>query len=614
MKPLTFLTVVSVLFSSAPLLGETVTVRPGQALQDAADRLQPGDTLLLSEGTYHQGFTLTKSGTAGRPITIKAEAPGKVIITGAMKTTPQFEKVQGDIYKAAWVAKNWKGSGTGRVWAIADGRNLYNYKNLNELRTRKKTPQEGFFCQGKEMHIRLLGGADPNKVSLAISRPDARVLLDIQGRQHIVVEGLRFHASPTAAVRLGASRTSDVCRHVVIRDCYFFGFHRGIVGQRSRRGNEEFGPSDITIEHCQFSNYPAYEWVRYGQLTGSTTWKAMYSSVLGGTGILPGGRARGWKIRHCYLHDCFDGIGVAATVSKDPALVNEYAYNLLHNCADDCIEFDTMEYAGVRVHHNVLLDGFCMLGLSPVQGGGVTIENNIVYVSPEYGLPWGVIFKFSTPWRFRPLTGMTIRNNTLVHTKCGVQWGANPNQNPYFKDNTVANNIIYARDWQSWGGLPYKLGLAVEKTNLCCGPSVIAGKDVPEGVLCTRNTAPFVKPNTDRHDAMPPLLPTLAGEGKLGRAKEIIRVNFSVSEEFVRAVVKDSGLPAAEYKDVHKTLGAVPPGAKWVFPRPGPRWAVGPSAPFHPPFPPSLDPWWVGFSDKPSAAKTVTFTPWRGKS
>jgi len=608
------LTFVGLLLAANPLFAETVTVEPGRSLQEAADRLRPGDTLLLVEGTYHQSFKLTKSGTADKPITIKAKSPGKVIITGAMKTTPKFEEIGAAIYKTTWVSKNPRRSGTGQAWVIADGRNLYNYKNANELRTRPKTPLEGFFCQGKEMHIRLLGDADPNKAKIAISRPDARVLLDIAGQQHIVLEGLRFHAAPAAAVRLGPSRKSEVCRYIVIRDCYFFGFHRAIAGRGVRKGNQEFGPSDITIEYCQFSNYPAYEWMRYGQLKGSDTWRAMYSSVFGGTGIFPGGRARAWKIRHCYIHDCFDGIGVAATGDRDPALVNEYAYNLLHNCPDDSIEFDTTEYAGVRVHHNVFLDGFCMLGLSPVQGGGVTIENNIVYVSPEYGLPWGVIFKFSNPWKFRPLTGMTIKNNTLVHTKCGVQWGADPKHNPYFKDNTVAGNIIYARDWQSWGGLPYKLGLSIEKNNLCCGPSVIAGKDVPEGILCTRNTEPFVRRDTNRWNAMPPLLPGVADEGKTGEAKEINRVNFSVSEDFVRAVIKENGLATAEYKDVYRNLGAVPPGAKWEFPRPGPRWSVGRSTLFHPPFPPSLDPWWVGFSDKPSTVKTVKFKPWRGKS
>ena len=612
MKSLSFLVIISLLAAS-PVLAETVTVKPGRSLQDAADGLKPGDTLLLADGIYHQSFKLAKSGTAGNPITIKAKVPGKAIITGAMKTTPKFEKVDGAIYKTKWISKNWRGSGTGQVWVIADGRNLYNYKNANELRTRRKTPQEGFFRQGEKMYIRLLGGADPNKANIAISRPDARVLLDIAGQQHIVVEGLRFRAAPEAAVRLGPSRDSEVCRHIVIRDCYFFGFYRAIVGRRARKDNQEFAPSDITIEYCQFSNYPAYEWVRYGQLTGSDTWKAMYSSVLGGTGIFPGGRARAWKIRHCYLHDCYDGIGNAATVSRDPALVNEYSYNLLHNCADDSIEFDTVEYAGVRVGHNVFLDGFCMLGLSPVHGGGVTIENNIVYVSPEYGLPWGVIFKFSNPWKPRPTTGMTIRNNTLVHTKCGVQWGANTSHKPYFKDNTVANNIIYARDWKSWGGLPVQFGLQVDRSNFCCGPSLAAGKDVPREIPSSIDTSPFVKPGTDRNDAAAPSLSELAAKGKLGAEKELSRPNFSLSADYVLAAVKECGLDAAEYKDMHKNLGATPYGTKWKFSRPGPRWSVGKSALFHPPFPPSLDPWWVGFSDKPSAVVTVKFRPWRAK-
>jgi len=613
MKSLPFLVIISLLLATNPILAEIVVVKPGQSLQETADKLQPGDTLLLTDGTYYQSFNLTKSGTADKPITIKAKTPGKAIITGAMKTTPKFEKVKGDIYKAPWTAKKWRGGGTGQVWVIAAGRCLYNYKNAGELNAMRKTPLEGFLRQGNAMHIRLLGGADPNNVGVEISRPDARVLLDIAGRQHIAIEGLRFRAAPESAIRLGASREAEPCRHIAIRDCSFFGFYRAIAGRRARKGKQEFAPSDITIEHCQFSNYPAYEWVRYGQLAGSDTWKAMYSSVMGGTGVFSGGLARRWKVTGCYIHNCYDGIGVAATVSKDPALANEYSYNLFHNCPDDSIEFDTMEYAGVRAHHNVFLDGFCMLGLSPVHGGGVTVENNIVYVSPEYGLPWGVIFKFSNPWKPRPTTGMTIRNNTLVHTKCGVQWGANTSHKPYFKDNTVANNIIYARDWKSWGGLPVKFGLQVDKSNFCCGPSLAAGKDVPREIPSSSDTSPFVKPGTERNDAAAPSLSELAAKGRLGAEKELSRPNFSLSANYVLAAVKECGLDAAEYKDAWKNLGAIPHGTKWKFSRPGPRWSVGKLSLFHPPFPPSLDPWWVGFSDKPSSARAVKFKPWRVK-
>ena len=336
----------------------------------------------------------------------------------------------------------------------------------------------------------------------------------------------------------------------------------------------------------------------------------MYHSTLGGNAILPGGNVTAWKIRHCYIHDTYDGIGVATTGEKgrdNPALEHEYAYNLLHRCADDNIEFDSMQYAGVRVHHNVILEGQCLLGLSPVQRGGVTIEQNIVYASPEYGIPWSVIFKFSTPsgsaWSlggFRPLTGMTISSNTTSR------------HGPYFKNNTVANNIIYARDWKFCSGLPWSEGLVIEKNNLCVGP-LIVDKNAPPGVLRTRNKEPFISQDTHFCDVMPPSLPGLVGEEEIVAEIEIGRVHFAVSEDYVRTAIEECGLAEAKYKDLHKKLGAVPPGVRWEFPPPGPRWAVGALALPRPPLPPSLDPWWVGFSDKPSDAKMVKIKPWRGK-
>ena len=659
MKSLVFLTTVSLLLAAVPLLAETVSVQPGQSLQEAADRLQPADTLLLAEGTYYQRFELKKSGEPGKPITIRAATPGKVIITGAMKSTSKFERVEGAIhkpvpasitarmepaklepvegaiYKTKWAAaKRWSGRGTRQAWVIADGRSLCNYSSLEEMRTcrwgkgRDTTPQEGWFYQDGEMYIRLLNGADPNKAKVAISRPDTAILVDIKGQEHIVLEGLRFEVAPRHAIRLGVRlHPHTVCKHIVIRDCCFLGSWQAVVGQNVRvnrpGGAVEFGPSDVTIEHCQFSNYPTYDWLHYSMHHEQPAWRAMYDSCLGGNAILPGGNVTAWKIRHCYIHDTYDGIGVACTRVKDPAFDHEYAYNLLHRCADDNIEFDAIEYAGVRAHHNVILEGQCLLGLSPVQKGGVTIEHNIVYASPEYGIPWSVIFKFSTPsasafWRggFNPLSGITIRNNTLINAKSGVSWGTSGRHGKYFKDdNTVANNIIYARDWSFCSGLPWHEGLTVEKNNLCVGPGIEAGKSKhsPPGVLWTRNKEPFVKKDTYFCDVMPPSLPGLVDDAEIGEEKEIARVSFSVSEEYVRGVIEENGFPEAEYKDVYKSLGALPPGTKWEFPRPGPRWAVGEAALFRPPLPPSLDPWWVGFADKPSDARTVKIRPWRGK-
>jgi hypothetical protein len=625
--------IASLLLAAVLLPAETVTVEPGQSLQEAVDKLRPGDTLLLAEGTFHQSIKMTSSGTEGNPITIKAKVPGKSVISGALQTPPVFERVEGAIYKTKWPSTTWKGNGTGQAWVMADDRSLYNFSDLDEMRTflrsggkeTERTPQEGFFYQGEELYVRLLEDANPNTTKMGVSRPDLGPLLEVQGQQHIVLEGLRFQVAPAAAVLLGARGKSEVSKHIVIRDCYFSGCHNGIEGKGIREKDVNLGISDVTVEYCQFSNYPTFQWIRHGKLQLADVWGAVYSSVLGGVGIAPGRRASAWKIRNCYLHDCFDGIGSATSGVQDPTMDNEFAYNLLHNCGDDSIEFDSMEYMGLRVHNNFFLDGYCLLALSPVQGGGLTIDHNIAYVSPEGGMPWGVIFKFSTPdgsgWRlggFHPLTGITIRNNTLIHTKCAFQWGASKghdgSQNPYFTNNVVANNVLYARDWRSFGGFPAKLGLTAEMDNLFVGPFLVAAKgDLPEGLLSTRDTARLIRPPTTRWEIMPPLLPTLVREGETGEETVIDRVNFSVSEDFVRSVVATNGFAAAAYQDVGKNLGAVPPGTKWDFPRPGPRWADTRTPLFHPPFPPSLDPWWVGFADQPSEAKTATFKPWRGK-
>jgi hypothetical protein len=133
MRSTSSLTFVALLLAANAVFAETVTVEPGQSLQEAADKLQPGDTLLLAEGTYYQSFELNTSGTAERPITIKAAVPGKVIITGAMENTPTFERVEGNIYKTRWVpARKWSGSGTRQLWVVADQRNLYNYNSMEE--------------------------------------------------------------------------------------------------------------------------------------------------------------------------------------------------------------------------------------------------------------------------------------------------------------------------------------------------------------------------------------------------------------------------------------------------------------------------------------------------
>ena len=588
----------------------TVTVRPDQNLQAAVNGLQPGDTLILADGTYHQSFKLTRK-TGGQAITIKAQVPGRAILTGAMAEPPAFARHEGNVYKAAWGGKSLPGDGTGHVFAMADDRCLFNYRSLLETFVLDGVPREGFFVGGDGLYIRLLGDADPNTVKLRISRPDVTNLVELQG-EDIVLEGLHLQIAPSAGILI-----KKPSRRIAIRDCAFTGCYTGVSSMAK-------GTVEIAIERCQFGKYPAYQWLRYGQMQLNTRdmWRAMYNSTFGGAAIMPGGQdvAR-FQVRNCYIHDHWDGIQTAMTVVKDPKLANEYAFNLFHNCNDDTIEFDSTEYAGVRVHHNVFLDGHCLLGLSPVLGGGVTIENNLFYISPEYGLPWGVVCKFSS-FRglvFKPWSGIVLRRNSAVATKCAFQWGTSlqkAGQAYFARDCLMTGNLIFCRDWDNHGGLGSQQGLEfpVAKDNLCIGPHLDRARMIPADVPSSRNASPFLRPETLRFEGLPSTLPALADEGEDGEETEIPCVTFAVDEAYAQAAVTESGLSGDAYKNLARKVGAVPPGTTWKFARPGPTWAVGPLAVLHPPLPPSLDPWWVGLAARPSGAKTVKFKPWRGKA
>lgn len=67
--------------------GDGSMQRPWRTVQHAVDRAQPGDTITLRQGRYHEGVRISKSGLPDAPITITAHAGEEVILDGTISLT-----------------------------------------------------------------------------------------------------------------------------------------------------------------------------------------------------------------------------------------------------------------------------------------------------------------------------------------------------------------------------------------------------------------------------------------------------------------------------------------------------------------------------------------------
>lgn len=100
--PLTLNAAVYYLSPSGDDSGPGSLAKPFYTLQAAVTHLNPGDTLLLRQGTYYGPVRLTQSGTAAAPITLAAYPGENPLLIGADPVTGTWNHYQGSIYRASW--------------------------------------------------------------------------------------------------------------------------------------------------------------------------------------------------------------------------------------------------------------------------------------------------------------------------------------------------------------------------------------------------------------------------------------------------------------------------------------------------------------------------------
>ena len=584
---------IALLAIAAAAAGAELQLTPADDIQKALDAAKPGDTLVLKDGVYYQSLVITRGGTQGKPITLRAANGGAATLSGAVPPGQgklNFERVEGDLYKAAVPTRVW--------WAMAGVKNLVNYGNLEHLK-QFKFPQlydpkhalkpcalEGFAWQDGTLYVRLEGGADPNAAAIEVHRPGghstaepefakefycnpdtgfwvpgtghlfSKTLANIVVKaDHVAIDGLRLHLGVGAAVVVHGNE-------VAVRDCYMTGAHMGVLqpdtvpvpprGSPRPIGGSNHTARGLTVEHCEFSCYPAYEWVRRGK------WDGLYHSNLAAVFMNFGGPRS--VVRHNWAHDSAnDLLQPRGNGTTAPADATEVAYNLIQNCGDDSIEFDSTTAMNLRVHHNFILDGLCLLALSPVMGGGLTIDHNVLYVSRDQGLQYCALMKFGSPWGSGlPTQGARIIHNTMVNTQYQLHW-CGPGHR--YENMVLENNIVYVahpQDWKLEGWVP-------SRHNLYCGIR-LEPNQMPEAIHL--KGLPFTPWNP---------------------------IDFNLRPN---SPAVDAGAAGKDYHHEARgkapDLGAIELGDTWQFPRPGPRWAKGNEIANRPTIPAALPRKWVG--------------------
>jgi len=74
--------------------------RPFKTISAAANRVKPGDIVLVRPGVYRESVSLTVSGVKGRPITFQSETPYAAVVDGADIITA-FQPVSPGVYSFA---------------------------------------------------------------------------------------------------------------------------------------------------------------------------------------------------------------------------------------------------------------------------------------------------------------------------------------------------------------------------------------------------------------------------------------------------------------------------------------------------------------------------------
>lgn len=493
--------------------GDGSAERPFRTIQQAADMVSPGDTVVIAPGIYFETVRLTRFGKPGKPVTFRADRirKNRVVITGADPAIRRGEQKWTLFHAPSRTFCTKLPYRPGRV--LYSGTDLFPYQSLKalmsfEARPGLPGPKHGFYQRDGRLFVRLrpdgkYGPADPNRHIMAVSpriavqndelKPDSRAynfgLFGKAGEDlHVIIDGITFETPARSAIYCSGNK-------LLVRNCLFAGCHAGGVSGRTvqvENGTLFDSSDDITLEFCEWHSFPIFDDVKERILefkSGAVSHDPKYKSnqywvhksrsygttLYYETGIVRS-VGKNWTIRNCYIHDVFDGI---ANLNYGENTVFEE--NLFERCIDNAVE--TEDHAkNCHIRRNRIVDVFQGISYQPLGGkpwpGPVYVYQNLFMRTPENSI-WGGgggAFKIGIQprqWEFPKLKaslaetdknriaipgGLLIFNNTVIDPStrlfCALGGTIQKLENVLFFNNlVVAANIQHPMEKPGEGGV-----------------------------------------------------------------------------------------------------------------------------------------------------------------
>lgn len=420
------------LLCTSPAWAQVKLLRDGKqqasysSIQAAVNAAVAGDTVQIDNSERFECVSVTRSGTASKPITIIGSGNASAI-NGAIKTiadgSATWVKSGSRYYTATTIDLKLTNTAMG---AYRDGTRLWSYRTDATMGTFKVGSGIFYNQSQRRLYLRLSSGSDPKGQKLSIGRCDHA--LSFLGAQHVVVKNLIVKNGTRSTIGIGSPSAS--ASFITLDGLTVKNGFAGILIRNS-------GSHDNTVKNStvQTSYSSSWYWSDFKETP----------SEMEGAAIRIQNCGTNTKIENCTLSGYFDGITTWADQGTNVNANVTIANNTISNIFDDGIELESGD-KNTRVYGNRVFSAFVALSLAPTRSGPVYVYDNVLAANRltrfqrGQAQQYGAVFKFGSS--SVASTSAKLYHNTafgMAHV-LGGDWGGTIGP----KNFEWYNNIFYS--------------------------------------------------------------------------------------------------------------------------------------------------------------------------